>query len=46
VQTANAAEFAQNVGKAYQRETGIVPGIYTCLPAEGAGLVERAEQAG
>jgi len=46
VQAANAAEFAQNVGKAYQKETGIVPGIYTCLPAEGAGLVERAEQAG
>jgi galactokinase len=46
VQAANAAEFAQNVGKAYQKETGIAPGIYTCLPAEGAGLVEWAEQAG
>ncbi|HET7260155.1 MAG TPA: hypothetical protein VFI75_10565 [Candidatus Acidoferrum sp.] len=46
VQAANATEFAQNVGKAYQKETGIVPGIYKCLPAEGAGLVERAEQPG
>lgn len=46
VQAANATEFAQNVGKAYQKETGIVPGIYMCLPAEGAGLVERAEQPG
>jgi galactokinase len=46
VQAANAAEFAQKVGKAYQKETGIVPGIYTCLPAEGAGLIEWAERAG
>jgi galactokinase len=46
VQAANAAEFAQNVGKAYQKETGIVPGIYMCLPAEGAELVVRAEQSG
>jgi galactokinase len=46
VQAENAAQFAQNVGKAYQKETGIVPGIYTCLPAEGAGLVEPAEQSG
>jgi galactokinase len=32
-----AGEFKEKIGKSYQRETGLVPQIYICKPAEGAG---------
>jgi galactokinase len=32
-----AGEFKEKMAKAYQKETGLVPQIYICRPAEGAG---------
>ena len=32
-----AGEFKEKMAKSYQRETGLVPQIYICKPAEGAG---------
>ncbi len=32
-----AGEFKEKMAKAYQKETGLVPQIYICKPAEGAG---------
>jgi galactokinase len=32
-----AGEFKEKMAKSYQRETGLVPQIYICRPAEGAG---------
>ena len=32
-----AGEFKEKIAKAYQREMGLVPQIYICKPAEGAG---------
>jgi galactokinase len=32
-----AGEFKVKIAKSYQRETGLVPQIYICKPAEGAG---------
>jgi galactokinase len=32
-----AGEFKEKIAKSYQRETGLVPQIYICKPAEGAG---------
>ncbi|MGB8475650.1 MAG: galactokinase [Candidatus Acidiferrum sp.] len=40
VDAQSTESFAANVTHAYQKETGIVPGIYVCMPAEGASLVE------
>jgi len=34
-----AGEFKEKMAKSYQRETGLVPQIYICRPAEGAGPV-------
>ena len=34
-----AGEFKEKMAKSYQRETGLVPQIYICRPAEGAGSV-------
>jgi galactokinase len=38
VDARHAGEFKEKIGKAYQKETGLVPQIYICKPAEGAGL--------
>jgi galactokinase len=32
-----AAEFKEKIAKSYQKETGLLPQIYICRPAEGAG---------
>src|ERR1700759_572477 len=34
-----AGEFKENIAKAYRHETGLMPQIYICNPAEGAGSV-------
>jgi galactokinase len=38
-----AGEFKEKLAKAYQRETGLVPQIYICKPAEGAGAVATSD---
>jgi galactokinase len=38
-----AGEFKEKMAKAYQKETGLVPQIYICKPAEGAGPVSSSE---
>jgi galactokinase len=37
VDARHAGEFKERMAKSYQRETGLVPQIYICKPAEGAG---------
>ncbi len=37
VDAPHAGEFKEKMAKSYQRETGLVPQIYICKPAEGAG---------
>ena len=39
----HAGEFKEKLGKAYQHETGLVPQIYICKPAEGAGPVATSD---
>ena len=46
VEAASAVAFGESVAKAYQRETGIAAGIYICMPADGASLIESVEMAG
>ncbi|MGB7284101.1 MAG: galactokinase [Candidatus Acidiferrum sp.] len=41
-----AAAFADSVAKGYQKETGIDAGIYVCVPADGASLVESSDGLG
>jgi galactokinase len=43
VDARHAGEFKEKLGKAYQHETGLVPQIYICKPAEGAGSVATSE---
>jgi len=43
VDARHAGEFKEKLGKAYQRETGLVPQIYICRPAEGAGPVATSD---
>ncbi len=38
-----ADAFAENMARGYEKETGIVPQIYICAPAEGAGAVAQSE---
>jgi len=37
VDALHAGEFKEKIAKAYRHETGLVPQIYICKPAEGAG---------
>ncbi len=37
VDARHVGEFKEKMAKAYQKETGLVPQIYICKPAEGAG---------
>jgi galactokinase len=37
-----AGEFKEKIAKAYQHETGLLPQIYICKPAEGAGALPSA----
>jgi galactokinase len=37
VDAPHAGEFKEKMAKSYERETGLVPQIYICKPAEGAG---------
>jgi galactokinase len=39
VDARHAGEFKENIAKAYRHETGLMPQIYICNPAEGAGAV-------
>jgi galactokinase len=39
VDAPHAGEFKEKIAKAYRHETGLVPQIYICNPAEGAGVV-------
>jgi galactokinase len=43
VDARNAGEFKEKLAKAYQKETGLVPQIYICKPAEGAGEVATSD---
>jgi len=43
VKTRFADAFAENMARGYEKETGIVPQIYICAPAEGAGVVAQSE---
>jgi len=38
-----ADAFAENMARGYEKETGIVPQVYICAPAEGAGAVAQSE---
>lgn len=38
-----AGEFKEKIAKAYQKETGLVPQIYICKPAEGASPVSSSD---
>src|SRR5580692_2821163 len=38
-----AGEFKEKMAKSYQRETGLVPQIYICKPAEGAAPVSSSD---
>lgn len=38
-----AGEFKEKMARSYQRETGLVPQIYICKPAEGAGPVPTSD---
>jgi galactokinase len=40
VEASGAEAFAESVANAYQKEAGIVPTNYICMPADGGGLVE------
>jgi galactokinase len=40
VEASSAAAFAESGANAYQKETGIVPTNYICMPADGGSLVE------
>jgi galactokinase len=46
VELRNVPSFVENMVKGYQKKTGIAPGIYVCMPADGACLVESTEIAG
>jgi galactokinase len=41
-----ADAFAENMARSYEKETGIVPQIYICAPAEGASAVAQSEVQG
>jgi len=43
VKSCFADAFAENMARGYEKETGIVPQIYICAPAEGAGAVAQSE---
>jgi galactokinase len=43
VDARHAGEFKEKIAKAYQHETGLMPQIYICKPAEGAGAVAASE---
>jgi len=38
-----AGEFKEKMAKSYQRETGLIPQIYICRPAEGASPVPSSD---
>jgi galactokinase len=38
-----ADQFAENVARGYEKETGIAPQIYICAPAEGAAAIAPSE---
>jgi galactokinase len=43
VDLSHAGEFKEKLAKAYHKETGLVPQIYICKPAEGAGAVATSD---
>jgi galactokinase len=43
VNARHAGEFKEKLAKAYQKETGLVPQIYICKPAEGASAVAASD---
>ena len=42
VESRFADAFAENMARGYEKETGIVPQIYICAPAEGAGAIRSS----
>jgi galactokinase len=38
-----AGEFKEKLARSYQKETGLMPQIYICKPAEGAGLLAASD---
>jgi galactokinase len=43
VDARHAGEFKEKMAKSYQKETGLVPQIYICKPAEGAGPLASSD---
>jgi galactokinase len=43
VESRFAGAFAENMARGYLKETGIVPQVYICAPAEGASAVAQSE---
>ena len=43
VDARHAGEFKEKMARAYQKDTGLVPQIYICKPAEGAGPFDPSE---
>ena len=43
VNARHAGEFKEKLAKAYQKETGLVPKIYICKPAEGASAIAPSD---
>jgi len=43
VESRFADAFAENMARGYEKETGIVPQVYICAPAEGASAVAQSE---
>jgi galactokinase len=43
VEARHAGEFKEKMAKAYRKETGLVPQIYICRPAEGAAAVALSD---
>jgi len=44
VDARHAGEFKEKIAKAYQHETGLMPQIYICRPAEGAGPLASSDR--
>jgi galactokinase len=43
VDARHAGEFKEKLAKSYQKETGLMPQIYICKPAEGAGPLATSD---
>jgi len=44
VEASSAETFDESAANVYEKETGMVPTSYICMPADGGGLVEQGER--